>query len=125
MAGIIFLKTANKATIQDFYVKVVGMDMWLEQEDCVILQHENLLLGFCERGVIDRCGIITFFYKTRDEVDTMYKKLATQAQCAPQISEKYKIYHFFAEDPEKRTIEFQSFLHSLKEGPAADTSWGK
>lgn len=125
MAGIIFLKTANKTAIQDFYRGVVGMDLWLEQEDCVIMQHGNFLLGFCERDVIDRAGIIMFFYQTRDEVDAMYKKLAARAQGAPQVNEKYKIYHFFAEDPENRTIEFQSFLHPLKEWPTSNTCRGE
>lgn len=121
MAGIIFLKTVNKTTIQNFYMRVVGMDVWLEQEDCIIMQHGNLLLGFCERDTIDRDGIITFFYETRDEVDAMYKKLATRAHSAPQINDKYKIYHFFATDPESRNIEFQAFLHPLKKWPTSDT----
>ncbi len=102
-------------------MRIVGMDVWFEQEDCIIMQHGNLLLGFCERDTIDRAGIITFFYRTRDEVDAMYKKLTTRAHHAPQVNEKYKIYHFFAEDPENRTIEFQSFLHPLKKWPAGDT----
>ena len=87
------------------------MKIWLEQADCVILKHGNLLLGFCDREELDTCGMITFFYPMRAEIDAMYEKFRDSAKDKPRENEKYDIYHFFAEDPEKRTIEFQAFLH--------------
>jgi hypothetical protein len=89
------------------------MQMWLRQEDCIVLRHENLLLGFCMRLEVDRSGIITFFYKTKGEVDAMYDALRDIAHDAPKINEKYQIYHFFTADPENRVVEFQSFLHPV------------
>lgn len=115
MAGIIFLKTRKEKEIRDFYIHTVGMDMWLEQADCFILRHENLLLGFCSRDTADTAGIVTFFYQEKSDVDMMYTKLAHYIQTAPKVNDKYNIYHFFARDPEDRTIEFQAFLHPLKE----------
>ena len=121
MAGIIFLKTKKSKEIRDFYMYVVGMDMWLEQADCFILRHGNLLLGFCSRDSADNAGTITFFYPTKSDVDQMYATLTQYAQNRPTINDKYNIYHFFANDPEGRTIEFQAFLHPLKEWPAGDS----
>jgi hypothetical protein len=90
------------------------MEMWLRQEDCIILRHENLLLGFCSRPEVDRSGIITFFYKTKSEIDGVYERLSDIAHDAPEINKKYQIYHFFASDPENRVIEFQCFLHPVE-----------
>ena len=49
LAGIIFFRTTMLRDIVDFYVNEAGMHIWLEQAECVILNHGNLLLGFCER----------------------------------------------------------------------------
>ena len=111
MSGILFFKSNDKDKIKEFYQSQVGMKIWLEQADCVILKHGNLLLGFCDREELDSCGMITFFYPTRAEIDAMYEKFRGSAKDKPRKNEKYDIYHFFAEDPEKRTIEFQAFLH--------------
>ena len=54
------------------------------------------------------------------DVDQMYTKHTQCVQNGPKINDTYTLYHFFARDPEDRTIEFQAFLHRLKEWPAAD-----
>ena len=120
MAGIIFFKTQHLAQIQEFYVSQLGMTMWLNQGGCIILKHGNLLLGFCEREEIENAGVITLFYESRQEVDAMYQKMQAQALGAPQMNETYRIYQFFAKDPEGRTLEFQAFLHSLDAYEAGD-----
>ncbi len=113
MSGILFLKSKDRDTLKQFYQSKVGMRIWLEQADCTILKHGNLLLGFCNREELDTCGMITFFYPKRADIDKMYEKLKDLAHAPPKDNEKYGIYHFFAEDPEKRTIEFQAFLHPV------------
>ncbi|NIQ07613.1 MAG: hypothetical protein GWO20_18420 [Candidatus Korarchaeota archaeon] len=45
----------------------------------------------------------------------MYENTKEYALGEPKVNEKYQIYHFFAEDPEGRTIEFQHFLHEIPE----------
>ena len=96
MAGIFFLKTRNKEKVREFYTKKINMIVWLEQKDCVVLKHGNLLLGLCARDEIDTQGIITFFYSTREEVDNMYDKLEECEKAEPKVNDKYQIYHFFA-----------------------------
>ena len=113
MAGIIFLGTRNIEKIKDFYISKIGMKLWLEQADCVILRHENLLLGFCAREEIDKSGIITFFYKDQGDVEGMYRRLHNVALEKPKVNSKYQIYNFFARDPEDRMIEFQHFLNRI------------
>lgn len=111
MSGIVFFRTTRLMEIISFYVNEIGMRIWLEQEDCTILSHGNLLLGFCERESPDLEGMITFFYPEKFDVDEMYELLQDIATSEPSTNEKYQIYQFFAEDPEGRALEFQAFLH--------------
>jgi len=113
MAGLVFLKTENRARILEFYTGRVGMSVWLEQPDITILRHENLLIGFQQHSASDVAGVITFFYPARGDVDTMYQSLHDVALEPPRTNEKYLIYNFFARDPDGRMIEFQHFLHDL------------
>ena len=114
MSGLIFLPTSNLRSTIAFYTSKLGMDMWLDQGDCAVLQHGNLLLGFCERPVESFEGIITLFYETRDEVDAIYQTLKDLAESPPKDNQAYHIYHFFARDMENRRLEFQAFLHDLR-----------
>lgn len=113
MSGIIFFKTKNLRLIKDFYIERIGMELWREQADCIILKHGNLLLGFCQREEPDIQGIITFVYENTDQVYNMYKKFRAEAIAEPVVNEKYNIYHFFAKDPEGRLVEFQNFLQPV------------
>ena len=100
--------------IVEFYVSDIGMHVWLEQDDCIILSHENLLLGFCHRETPEVDGMITFFYPAKEDVDAMYGMLSQIATSQPALNEKYQIYQFLAQDPEGRVLEFQTFLHPIE-----------
>jgi catechol 2,3-dioxygenase-like lactoylglutathione lyase family enzyme len=113
MAGIIFFKTSSLEQITRFYTKRMGMKVWLDQGGCTIFRSGNLLLGFCRAGNAESEGVITYFYKTREEVDERYSALSDIAGEQPRENQQYRIYQFFAEDPEGRTLEFQSFLHPV------------
>ncbi len=112
MSGIIFFGTKEFTSIINFYKERIGMDVWLEQADCIIFQHQNLLLGFCQRDHADTDGMITFYFDTNGEVDQFYDKFKVEAVGLPKTNEKYGIYHFFCKDPEGRDVEFQRFLTS-------------
>ena len=113
LGGIVFLKTRQPDQVRDFYVDRVGCTIWLDQGGCFILQHGNLLLGFCDREEVDTSGVFTFFYTSREEVDRMYDKLHDIADDVPRDNHRFRIYHFYATDPEGRLIEFQYFNHSI------------
>ncbi len=112
MSGIFFLSTRNLLSMVEFYKERIGMDVWLEQADCIIFQHGNLLLGFCKRDHADTDGMITFFFDTNDKVDQFYNKFKESSVGPPKTNKKYGIYHFFCKDPEGRDVEFQRFLTS-------------
>ena len=120
MSGIIFFGTQKLAEIRKFYQQEIGCQLWLEQADCVVLRHGNLLLGFCQRDQVDTNGIITFFFESREEVDACYAKFKSVALGEPLLNDKYQIYQFFATDPEGRKIEFQYFEHAVSEHLAGD-----
>lgn len=114
LAGIVFFRTTMLQEIVEFYVSDIGMHVWLEQDDCIILSHGNLLMGFCHRETPEVDGMITFFYPAKEDVDAMYGMLSQIATSQPALNEKYQIYQFFAQDPEGRALEFQAFLHPIE-----------
>jgi nitroreductase/catechol 2,3-dioxygenase-like lactoylglutathione lyase family enzyme len=111
MSGILFLNTQDLDRIRKFYQAKIGMTLWLDQGDCVILKHGNLMIGFCKGEEKHFGGLITFFYETKQEVDEIFQVFNLNAEGSPQLNEKFKIYHFYALDPEGRRLEFQYFLH--------------
>jgi len=114
MAGIIFFRTNDLDAIIQFYTERLEMMVWLEQKGCTILNHGNLLLGFCQKDECESEGVITFFVEDKEKVDTIYSKLQDIATTMPLENHTYKIYQFYAVDPEGRTLEFQSFLHEIE-----------
>ena len=113
MSGIVFMKTRQIETVRSFYAAAIGCDLWLDQGGCVILRHGNLLLGFCSAETADTSGIITLFYPSAADVDAMHVKLGSSADGPPRRNDRYRIYQFFARDPENRVLEFQYFLHPV------------
>jgi catechol 2,3-dioxygenase-like lactoylglutathione lyase family enzyme len=115
VSAITFFATTDLERIVEFYTETVGADVWLEQPDCTILKYDNQLLGFCERETADTEGIVTFVYADRAGVDGMHEKLGERAREDPHENDRYEIYQFFADDPDGRTVEFQTFLHETDE----------
>lgn len=114
MGGIVFFQTKMLDNLSEFYTKRLGMKIWLEQPGCTIFHHGNLLIGFCQRDTVEREGMITFVYDTKEEVDSIFAQLSDIAEGKPIENEKYRIYQFFARDPEGRALEFQVFLHQTQ-----------
>ncbi len=113
MAAIIFFRTRDLEKISSFYQTRCKMELWLDQGGCRIFRSGEQLLGFCQREEADTGGTITFFFQTRAEVDEAYQHNRDLALDLPRENPAYRIYHFYGRDPEGRSIEFQSFDHSL------------
>ncbi|UCG01850.1 MAG: VOC family protein [Candidatus Heimdallarchaeota archaeon] len=113
MAGIVFMKTTNLKKTKEFYMDKIGAKIWVDQKDCIIFKHDNFLFGFCERDKTDRGWLLTFFFRSRTEVDEIYEKVKDLATTKPVKNDKYQIYQFFAKDPDGRDLEFQAFLHEI------------
>lgn len=113
MSGIVFNKTKNLKTIIEFYTEIIGADVWLDQGKCILLRHNNFIFGFCQDEKADLDGILTFFYPEQAMVLDMYQTLKEFILSEPKENKQYRIFNFFAKDPEGRTIEFQTFRHNL------------
>ncbi|KAL9187968.1 hypothetical protein ACHAXT_006346 [Thalassiosira profunda] len=127
LGGLVFLKTADRASMVDFYTDRLGMSVWLEQPHITILKHGNMVLGFHQiqpdtEDAPDLQGMITLVYPSKEQVDEMHNTLEDIADGAPRHNERYRIYQFFAQDPEGRNLEFQAFLHPLSEVSSCPTS---
>lgn len=97
------------------------MTHWLDQEGITILRHGNMLVGFQRKERADTDALLTFFFPRKEDVDEVYSEMKDVALGEPQERPRFRIYNFFALDPEGRKIEFQAFLHDLPPGPH---SWG-
>jgi hypothetical protein len=113
MSGIVFFASEAHDDVLEFYTDRLGADVWLEQPDCTILRYDNQLFGFCDREDAETDGILTFVVEDRAAVDAVHDDLADVAREDPHENERYDIYQFFADDPDGRTAEFQTFLHDL------------
>jgi hypothetical protein len=109
--GIVFFGTERREAVVEFYTEVVGASVWLEQPDCTILTFEGFRFGFCDREETDDCGTVTFVFADPAGVDAAHARLAAVARGEPTENERYRLYQFFADDPDGRTVECQAFLH--------------
>jgi hypothetical protein len=113
--GIVFFRTVQLAEITRFYTERIGCRLWMDQGDCKILSFGSFLFGFCQREEAESCGILTFVYSSREEVDRMYEEFRDSALDCPRDHTRYPIYNFFAHDPEERLIELQYFTNQPEE----------
>ena len=112
MSGITFFKTDKLQELKEFYQKRIGATLWKDQGQCLIFEKQGFRIGFCSSdGAPETCGILTFVYDSKKDVDRAYQSLKDIAKDEP-VSRRpdFDIYQFFAEDPEGRTLEFQCFL---------------
>lgn len=107
--GIIFFQTTQLDVLTEFYLDKVGCKLWLEQAECRVFQYGNMLLGFCQREELDKLGMISFNVDTKEKVDQYYNVLSSIALSEPKDNSTYRLYHFYAKDPDGRNIEFQYF----------------
>jgi len=111
-----FYKVSDLEKTKLFYGGVLKLPIYLDQGPCIIfLVGECGKLGFCthfpeKNGCF---GCITFVYDTKEEVEEQYNFLLNQNVAVsgpPTINDRFKIFHFFAKDPNGLSVEFQKFL---------------
>ena len=112
-AQITFLSTSNLAETAEFYERLLGLPLVLDQGTCRIYRvREGAYLGFCERQTppADNQGLI--FTLVSDQVDEWYEHLSAHAvpiEKEPTLNPEYDIYHCFLRDPNGYLIEIQRF----------------
>ena len=118
MAGIVFYRSENRRQVVDFYTQYLGFESWLVQDaGCEILKRDNLLLGFCDGEETESAGIVTVVVEDQGAVDSLYDELEEYARHPPENNEAFEIYQFFADDPDGRAVEIQTFLHKTPDLP--------
>jgi catechol 2,3-dioxygenase-like lactoylglutathione lyase family enzyme len=111
---ITFCYTDNLQRTSEWYQRVLGLELVLDQGKCHIFRAAGQsFIGFCERdsvGINHDDVILTF---VTDEVDGWYDRLRSSGAIVvgkPESNEAFGLYHFFARDPNGYRIEIQRFL---------------
>lgn len=113
-----FRYVADLGRSKIFYEEIMGFPLRLDQGACRIVetnQQGGGLLGYCvnqEKSALTGSGIITL---VTTEVDEWYEYLlgrAVKISQPPTFNQKFKIYHFFFEDPDGHRLEIQEFRDS-------------
>ena len=111
---VTFFGTRNLEKIHHFYHDVLQLPLYKDQGACRIYQVPGGgMIGFCEHLEVKTEGKGPIITLLTDEVDNMHKLLVSkgyQPHNEPKTNHKFKIYHFFAQDPEGYSLEIQKFL---------------
>jgi catechol 2,3-dioxygenase-like lactoylglutathione lyase family enzyme len=112
---ITFVPVADLARSASFYETVLLLPLALDQGGIKIYRAAaGGYLGLCQgEGPLapDDRLILTL---VTDHVDEWHTRLAAQGvptDGPPRENERYRIYHFFARDPDGYRLEIQRFLH--------------
>lgn len=112
---IVFLPVADLARSAVFYEQLLLLPLALEQPEIKIYRvRAGAFLGLCQSGgplAADDRLILTL---VSEQVDAWHERLAAQGvptEGPPRENARYRIYHFFARDPDGYRVEIQRFLH--------------
>lgn len=113
-AQITFLYALDLDRSADFYQRVLGFDLVVDQGSCRIYRvtGSSAYLGICQGddAARDNAGLI--FTLVTPDVDAWYERInACGWTCdhPPRHNATYKIYHFYLRDPSGYRIEIQRF----------------
>jgi predicted enzyme related to lactoylglutathione lyase len=114
-AQIVFVPVGDLERSARFYEQVMGLTLSVDQAGIKIYQVAGGgFLGICTSDgplAPDDRLILTF---VTDEVDAWHARLSAHAVATdgpPRENPRYRIYHFFARDPDGYRLEVQRFLH--------------
>ncbi|MBY9005025.1 MAG: VOC family protein [Candidatus Lokiarchaeota archaeon] len=111
---ILFLGTDDLKKTAEYYLNILNLTLYKDQGICQIYNiSKDCKIGFCSHMSITReakSPIITFVTEDVDEVYEDLLNKGSKISQPPQKNPKFKIYHFFTEDPNGYTIEVQKFL---------------
>lgn len=110
---IIFLKSRDLAATTDYYTRVFGFRLVLDQGACRIFSiRPGAYIGFCRTD--EPTGtpqvIVTLVVEDVDAACAALEAAGAQIEVRPRFNPQYNIYQFFARDPNGYLIEVQRFL---------------
>ncbi|MCS7191239.1 MAG: VOC family protein [Fimbriimonadales bacterium] len=110
---ITFLPALRWEATRDFYERVLGLRLALEQVDCCIYHVVGAgYLGFCRREEMPHPAERVILTLVSPAVDAWHAHLqahGVEIVKPPTYNERYQIYHLFARDPNGYLIEIQRF----------------
>ncbi len=108
---ISFLPTVNPVDSADFYGRVLGLSLVLDQSACRIYRiNDGAYLGVCEREAAGPTGVVTTL--VTDDVDGWCRRILSEGwelASGPEHNERFRIYHAYLEDPDGNVLEIQRF----------------
>jgi catechol 2,3-dioxygenase-like lactoylglutathione lyase family enzyme len=118
-AQIVFVPVADLERSARFYEQALRLSLSVDQAGIRIYQAAaGGFLGLCQSDgplPADDRLVLTF---VTDEVDAWHARLTAQGVAtdgAPRENPRYRIYHFYARDPDGYRVEIQRFLHPFPE----------
>ncbi len=111
---VTFLYTQDLDTTADFYERIMGLTLVLDQGVCRIYRMvgDEAYVGFCTRANANRDSRDVIFTMVSSEVDAWHDYLVAQGveiEKPPTLSEAYNVYHIFFLDPNGYKLEIQEF----------------
>jgi catechol 2,3-dioxygenase-like lactoylglutathione lyase family enzyme len=111
---ITFLMVKDLGATADYYERVLGMPLAVDQGSCRIYQVVGqAYVGFCERPESADSARNVILTLVTPDVDAWYERLkglGVHLEKPPAVNPRYGIYHFFARDPDGYLVEIQRFL---------------
>jgi catechol 2,3-dioxygenase-like lactoylglutathione lyase family enzyme len=111
---VTFVYTRDLERSARFYAETLGLELVLDQGACRIFRVAGeAFLGVCTdpaRAVVPEGFTLTF---VTPDVDAWHERLAAAGvaiEGPPAENTRFRIYNFFARDPDGYLIEFQRFL---------------
>jgi catechol 2,3-dioxygenase-like lactoylglutathione lyase family enzyme len=118
-AAITFLKTRDLDATTDFYTRILGLRLALDQGACrIFAARQGAYLGFCLTDGPTGSGevILTLVVADVDAACAQLEAAGVVIETRPRANPRFQIYQFFARDPNGYLLEFQRFLDPAWQG---------
>ncbi len=114
---ITFIYTRDLIASAEFYARVLGLSLTLDQGMCRIYRvTATAYIGVCQRDDAPTQPDSVILTLVTDDVDGWHARLRDHnvtIEHPPAYNEQFHIYQFFARDPNGYLIEIQHFAHSF------------
>lgn len=113
-SGLVFLPVVDLDATHRFYADILGLTLALDQGACRIYRvAEGCYWGFCHASEPHADPSKTILTLESSNVEAWHAKLTSagvETDGPPRENPRFKIFHFFATDPNGYRLEVQRFL---------------